>query len=875
MRKIFLKIEKRRSIKTITKYLGENILLRFCGVFSKIIFFIVSFLLFNPSNINAQQNINGLSFDGNNDFISLGNSSLLKPTSALTIESWLYLNSWNQAGTQTIISTYDTAGYSLVVQNGQLIGSLYRNGTTATVTYNVSSYTGWHHVALYFNGQYLRLYTDGSLRSTNNAGATYSIGYNPLLNVFIGASPVDTSNFLNGVIDEIRIWSTARTISTSSVHYEVLPTTTGLIAYYRLNQGIAGYDNTSITEIVDLTSNSLNGFLNNFLLTGSTSNFVEGKALKPINTSSSLTPIDNQLTQFTISWIRPGENKGGNGVKVFVREGVTSGSAAPVDGTDYNANSIFKSGDQIGTTGWYCVYDGNDTFTTVYGLNPSTTYRIHVIEYQELSGQPIRYSTATATNNPRNTYTLFTPPSMQASGITFSNINGTSFTINWTRGNGSNCIVFLKQADDGSPIPVDRTTYTANSRFKSGTQIGTTGWYCVYKGTGTSVNVTYLTAGQTYRAKVIEFNGVTGFESYYILDTISNPLNQIPDYFTPSVPASNVSFSNMNGTSITVSWTKGDGSYTIVFAKKTALADSAQPTNNTTYTASATFGSGTQIGSTGWYCVYKGTGTYVNVAGLTAGQTYAFMAITFNGTSGYEKYLTGTSANNPNYQLMDYVVPVTQASNIVISNLAQRTMTVSFTRGSGSYRIVFIKQGTDGTVTLNNNTTYTANASFGSGSTDGYGWYCVYKGTGTSVNVSNLTPLTDYRVMVCEYNGIAGFEKYNTTTSTNNPINTTTIDYSAPTIQASNLNFTNIYSNRYTVSWTRGNGSSCIVFAKKTSDTLELPSPDDNVTYTANATFGSGTQIGTSGWYCIYKGTGTLVTMTGLTADSTYRIMVC
>jgi hypothetical protein len=42
--------------------------------------------------------------------------------------------------------------------------------------------------------------------------------------------------------------------------------------------------------------------------------------------------------------------------------------------------------------------------------------------------------------------------------------------------------VFMAKATAGSPLPVNVTSYTANASFGSGTQIGTSGWYCVYNG---------------------------------------------------------------------------------------------------------------------------------------------------------------------------------------------------------------------------------------------------------------------------------------------------------------------------------------------------------------------------------------------------------
>ena len=70
----------------------------------------------------------------------------------------------------------------------------------------------------------------------------------------------------------------------------------------------------------------------------------------------------------------------------------------------------------------------------------------------------------------------------------------------------------MKQATSGTPAPANNSTYTANTVFGSGSQIGSTGWYCIYNGTGSSVTVTSLNANTAYRVMVCEYNGSAGSE---------------------------------------------------------------------------------------------------------------------------------------------------------------------------------------------------------------------------------------------------------------------------------------------------------------------------------------------------------------------------
>ena len=71
------------------------------------------------------------------------------------------------------------------------------------------------------------------------------------------------------------------------------------------------------------------------------------------------------------------------------------------------------------------------------------------------------------------------------------------------------------------------------------------------------------------------------------------------------------------------------------------------PVNNTTYTANAAFGSGSQIGTSGWYCVYNGAGSTANIKGLIAGTAYRVMVVEYNGAIGNQQYLTTTATGNP------------------------------------------------------------------------------------------------------------------------------------------------------------------------------------------------------------------------------------
>jgi len=93
-----------------------------------------------------------------------------------------------------------------------------------------------------------------------------------------------------------------------------------------------------------------------------------------------------------------------------------------------------------------------------------------------------------------------------------------------------------------------------------------------------------------------------------------------------------------------------------------------------------------------------------------------------------------------------------------------------------------------------------------------------------------------------------------------------------PTVQASNIVFSNVADNTFDINWTNGNGASRIVVVHLTSTSAVLPT--DGLTYTANTNIFSASTTG-SGNYVVYNGTGTgPVTVTNLTAGSNYTVNV-
>jgi hypothetical protein len=95
---------------------------------------------------------------------------------------------------------------------------------------------------------------------------------------------------------------------------------------------------------------------------------------------------------------------------------------------------------------------------------------------------------------------------------------------------------------------------------------------------------------------------------------------------------------------------------------------------------------------------------------------------------------------------------------------------------------------------------------------------------------------------------------------------------SAPSTLASSFSATSISSSGMTLNWLRGNGDAGVIVLAKSGSAVNAD-PANGSSYIADATFMSGSQIGT-GNYVVYQGTGTSVNVTGLNPNTTYHFAI-
>ena len=217
----------------------------------------------------------GLQFDGVNDFLSTG---ITLPTS-YTKEAWINLN--NLSLNNNIISGGSDgqhAFYPPAVYGNRL--SAGHNGTWNHVQDPTPLAAGtWYHVAVTYDAATttMKLYKNGVLVSTNTGVPPVSGGNAVRIGAFDPAA-----NLFSGSMDEVRIWNRALVQSEiqNNMNCETsLTGQTGLLALYHFNQGYLNSDNSTVTTAADASGNNYTATLNNFALTGISSNWVGGNAI--------------------------------------------------------------------------------------------------------------------------------------------------------------------------------------------------------------------------------------------------------------------------------------------------------------------------------------------------------------------------------------------------------------------------------------------------------------------------------------------------------------------------------------------------------------------------------------------------------------------
>ncbi|WP_298419467.1 LamG-like jellyroll fold domain-containing protein [uncultured Kordia sp.] len=291
-------------------------------------------------SLNAQVLGYAICFDGVNDFAPVYRSTETgifgtnANNDSFTIEFWVKDN--GNGGKHLYSKHYDSGtakeGYFIeksatgTVTTG--IANNTNNWTTITGTRAIND-GNWHHVAVTFDittGR-LMLYVDGYWEATAN-GITPVFGNN--VDARLASSEYENTYF-GGAYDEVRVWNTIRTASEINIgmNMEVDVASTGLIQYFKCNEGLPDTDNWILYQLVDHTGNGRPGDLWNVFRLGPCSNWVHTVA----DSTLSVDTFENNSSEVSL-YPNPAKN--------FVK---VNGLKANESYTIYNTiGAIVKSG---------------------------------------------------------------------------------------------------------------------------------------------------------------------------------------------------------------------------------------------------------------------------------------------------------------------------------------------------------------------------------------------------------------------------------------------------------------------------------------------------------------------------------------------------
>jgi hypothetical protein len=234
---------------------------------------------FYTLNVNRQMQTPGYAFNfaGSKSQAHLNELHYVKidkriETPNFTLEAWIRTSENSATGTQgfqaSALFDSDQSGqgndFTMGILNNKI--SFY-DGSVGQSTLGTKNVVDgrWHHVAVVREAMVaVRIYVDGVLDVENTNGAGRAT-LNENSYIALGGNPGLAAVSFQGSMDEVRIWTTARTLTevSQNMHSPVPTNSPGLKAYYNFDIGV----NDETTTVPDLTGNGNTGTIGNMLTT--------------------------------------------------------------------------------------------------------------------------------------------------------------------------------------------------------------------------------------------------------------------------------------------------------------------------------------------------------------------------------------------------------------------------------------------------------------------------------------------------------------------------------------------------------------------------------------------------------------------------------
>ena len=551
----------------------------------------------------------------------------------------------------------------------------------------------------------------------------------------------------------------------------------------------------------------------------------------------------------------------------------TSGGTISFDGgSSITTTGVCWSTSQNPTTANSKTMDGatSGTFTgNMTGLIGGTTYYVRAYATNAnhtAYGMQTSFATSSSKPEPTNQVTNFATGTITSSAIPLT------FTAA-AAGSQSPDGYLIKMSTASVTDPVDGTDPADLTTL--------TGGVANVKATISPVSsFSGLSAGTLYHYKIYSY---TNFGTDINFNTTSAPSL---DMYTSTNPVTGVALTPTSSTTADISWTAASGynatnHSTLVFVKASASAITlGSPTYApSSYTASTVLTAGSTgtayQGDGSAYCVYNGDGTNVSITGLTGNTTYQVLVYTVvdaSNTGGANSYSSGATASGLTYKKEPVSSPTNFAKGTVSSSAISITWTASVPNSQGPDGYLLIgKQGSSISTTPTDGVDPTDVTAF----TSGLANVKITPGSATSASsFTNMTAGTMYYYRIYPYTNSGTHIDYKTG-------NNTSLQIATSPNPVTGVNISSIDATNMTVGWTTPISNSATnhgiyVFVKAASAITEgTPTLPAYTTYTANTVFGSGTAYqGDASAYCVYKGDGNSVSISGLSVNTTYYVLI-
>ncbi len=196
-------------------------------------------------NWTSGKSSGALNFNGSSSFVDTNVDYSWSLTDSFSMSAWV--KSTEGSGNLDSIVSKVSWEYTFY-KNGNTIGFNYWNsggGDVITMSGTVANDGNWHHAVVTYDGSVTtgKLYIDGSLVATDSANAGVLQNRAETTKIGEGYSWGQGDGFMNGSIDEVRIYNRALSQSeisrlyTSTQLTQKAPSGSGLVGYWPLDEG--------------------------------------------------------------------------------------------------------------------------------------------------------------------------------------------------------------------------------------------------------------------------------------------------------------------------------------------------------------------------------------------------------------------------------------------------------------------------------------------------------------------------------------------------------------------------------------------------------------------------------------------------------------